>query len=379
MGSLSLALPLALSCFFCSSSSSEFNLKSAPLQQIKSQGKLPQQKTSCLISFSPSNYPDYFLFHAHIPKTGGTTFYRCITEHWDRSHKYGIIQGVTSSPLPASMMKRSTLCRNVTFDHLTSNMMYLSCEIYSVNDVSYVLNKLTSHPQLQPLTSLNILPFTLIRHPMDFLFSALTHHQGTGRKKIACQTFHDLILADQNPNNTLLQCYHYDLRNLQTRALSHFDSFSSSTFSDPLTPWNILGGGRSLRKANLNSALKTLTQDLFFVGITSLYRASMCLFAWQLGQFHLHVPVCDCEYMDPTVGEVLERKKQMNPIQLLSPTALATLRSEYINLDEVLYDYALDLFLTRIEKVEKQENVKLLCSHTDGEAIMLRKMLLESN
>lgn len=60
----------------------------------------------------------------------------------------------------------------------------------------------------------------------------------------------------------------------------------------------------------------------------------------------------------------------------MSTEAMNILTSSYINLDTILYEYALDIFLSRILVVERLYNISLLCSSIDGETIVLRKQLL---
>jgi hypothetical protein len=346
-----ISIYLLCSSYFASSStfsSSSLNLnpRTAPFRKISPTGTLPQRNTSCIVEYSTSHYPDYFLFHAHIPKTGGTTIYRCITKFWDVRQKGGIIQGVTSE------IKKSCNCRHVEVSKL-STMNYLSCEIYGNGDFPFIISALKSR---------NIFPFTMIRHPLNYIFSAFGHH-ASRRGKSACQNFNAIINADQKPNSSSAACIHYDIRNLQTRALSSSDPQSF----EPHT----------LGPANITQAMSVLRNEMFFVGITRYFRASMCLLAYQMGQLHLHTSVCDCRQLDPT-KDFLEASLPTNLRQIMSPEAMAILRSSYINLDEVLYSFAMNLFLTRIGIVERETNMLLLCANMDGEAIMARKMILES-
>lgn len=321
----------------------------APFRRITATGRLRRRNTTCILEYSTIQYQNYFFLHAHIPKTGGTTIYRCFTEVWDPRHTGGIIQGVLS---PGT--SKSTLCRNVVVDSVQNNpkMKYLSCEIYGNGDFQYILSA---------VKRTNVIPFTMIRHPVDYIFSAFGHHAKVRPSK-ACQNFNQIILTDQSPNSTQ-QCARYDMRNLQTRSLSNspLESFEPGT----------------LGPANITQAISVLRDDMFFVGITAYFRASMCLFSYQMGQLHLHPHQCDCRNLDSST-KLLKGSMPTNPQHIVSPEAMAILRSSYINLDEILYNFALDLFISRIIMVERKTNQVLLCSHTDGEAIMARKLILQN-
>jgi hypothetical protein len=378
-----------------SSSLGDLNLKRAPFPNITSTGSVSfsaqgATPSPCIVSGLTENYPNYFFFHAHIPKTDEGAMTQCFYQQWDRSHQQGIVQdravvGVTAS---SSRLYR---CRDTSFPSL-SKMKYLSCQIYGSGDLSATLFALNSNlPKGQ-----KVLPFTLIRHPMEYIFSALNHHLVV-RRGVACQNFHEILLSDSlaspdtdsdsdpdsdldpsstNQSHPARHCAHYDIQNLQTRALSH--SFGRTPAAAPAPGVAESHYHGDLGSANLTDALLVLRNEMFFVGITSYFRASMCLFAAQLGQLHLHLSACNCNEMKPSPKSLKEEDVPMDPTQVMSAKEMAILRSKYINLDEVLYDYALDLFLTRVGIVERQSKVALLCDHTDGEAIMIRKRLLES-
>jgi hypothetical protein len=82
-------------------------------------------------------------------------------------------------------------------------------------------------------------------------------------------------------------------------------------------------------------------------------------------QIHLHTSVCDL------IQQKIFSKLLFRPISDdMSPEAMAIFRSSYINLDEALSIFAMNLFLTRIGIVERETNMLLLCANMDGEAIM---------
>jgi hypothetical protein len=351
--SLILLLSLSLYCFTfvivdSASSSFDLNYRTAPLRKISPIGTLPQRTTSCIVEYSTSHYPDYFLFHAHIPKTGGTSFSRCFTKFWDKPRTEGVIQGFAAPN-----------CRSWKPTANQSHIKYLSCEIYANGDLTYVSSTLHNSPHLK-----NLIMITMIRHPLNYIFSAFGHH--ASKRKEACQNFNAIINADQNPNSSSAACIHYDIRNLQTRALSSSDPQSF----EPHT----------LGPANLTQAMSVLRNEMFFVGITRYFRASMCLLAYQMDQLHLHTSVCDCRQLG-AANKIIRANKSsnssLNHEDVLSADAAEVLHSQYINLDELLYNYALDIFLSRIFVAERHEKIKLLCADTDGETIMLRKQLMK--
>jgi hypothetical protein len=348
-----MVLLVASICFFSSfsfsfvsaSSSSSFSsyldYRTAPLKKIPLIGTLQQRNTSCIVDYSTSNYKNHFLFHAHIPKTGGTSISQCMFKFWDMRHQGGIVQGTKVRP---------PNCRKVAVEKLTP-MKYLSCEIYSNGDFSFIISS---------LKRTNVMPFTMIRHPLSHALSALEHHIKR-RGHAACQDFNAIITADRK---NVSACAHYDIRNLQTRALSSSD------------PRSIASGTGS---ANLTQALLVLRNEMFSVGITGYFRASLCLLAYQMGQLHLHKSVCDC-HLGPT-NKVIRANESSNSTlkhqNVLSADAADVLYSQYINLDKILYNYALDLFLSRIIVAESNEKIKLLCAHSDGQAIMLHREIVK--
>ena len=52
---------------------------------------------------------------------------------------------------------------------------------------------------------------------------------------------------------------------------------------------------------------------------------------------------------------------------------MKVLEKKYINLDNMLYHIALDLFVQRILLAERETRMQLLCSATDGPEIMVLK------
>ena len=74
-----------------------------------------------------------------------------------------------------------------------------------------------------------------------------------------------------------------------------------------------------------------------------------------------------------------DHKRNMNhtlisSAQILSNDDMMILESKYVNLDHILYDMSLHLFLERVLIAEKDEGMPLLCAHTDGVDAMAMKL-----
>ena len=193
---------------------------------------------------------------------------------------------------------------------------------------------------------------TFIRDPMDHIFSAVTHFLIHSADDNPCKNFHEIIEADAN---RAFPCPRFKLINMQTAAMS------SSDFP------------------NIAKAISFLSKNVFYFGITRFYRSSLCLLAYQLGVLSQHAEVCDCRRISDTdVRHDNDHNKRenhsiVNSNKILSNDDLSILESKYINLDRVLYDVALRLYLGRVMIAEGDEGIPLLCTHTDGEGVMLMK------
>ena len=220
----------------------------------------------------------------------------------------------------------------------------VSCEIQRLEHLPLFLGQL----QLP-----NVRIITFIRRPLDHLFSSIMHVLLHKPNENPCRNFHEVIEAHENPRAQ--RCHHYRLINKQTAALSLSND------------------------ANVNEAIHFVSKNAFHFGITSLYRTSLCLLAYQLGQLSRNAKVCDCSLQSGTgVRHSNSHNTGINhsvvsSAKILSDDDLTILESKFINLDRVLYDVSLWLFLERVMIAEIDEGMSLLCASTDGEGVMLMK------
>ena len=309
-----------------------------PQQVILNKTKLRNvnQKCDCLINFDSRAYTGDSFFHLHIPKTGGLTFAECLL-CWDKSAVYFA---------PAEV--RNYLCNRVNTTLVKAQFQsgerkVVSCEIQLPGQLPDFLRKLL-------VSKVRIITF--IREPLVHIFSAIMHFLSQPAKH-SCKTFQDIIQADEDHHAP--QCYRYNLHNIQTSALS----IGHST--------------------NITQAITFLTKNVFHVGITGYYRTSYCLLAFQLGQLSLHANVCDCSRH--SINQMRHSNDHNTKIgheiignaNILSDDDLITLESKYINLDRMLYQASLHLFLERVIIAEKAVGFPLLCADTDGEGVMAMK------
>jgi len=223
----------------------------------------------------------------------------------------------------------------------------ISCEISQ--DVLNTFLQALAIPQLKILT--------FIRRPIDHVMSAFLHYKGHHRND-ACRSFDAIfqsIAANQSRDSAprrSQECAHYDIRNMQTTALT-------------------LPSSSSQKGANLTAAIAFISKSVFFFGITEYYRASLCLLAYQLGQLEMHRRLCDCSKMQTAVtvkhsNAVRDQAETTVNHDELSIDMMKTLERDYINLDNMLYHVALQVFLQRVIIAERASGMQLVCEASDG-------------
>ena len=299
-----------------------------PSKIIASSGK---DCSSCLFSFQPKAYPGNFFFHFHIPKTGGTSFRACL-KCWD-------VQSL-SFHSERHLLKCSHFDTNTLSMEIQSNTKHaVSCE--SVSKRGGFMQSLVNNLHIS--SSVRII--THIRKPLDHIFSALMHYKVNNNRP--CETFHDILT-----NKT---CEHYHIDNMQTKSLSSRDA------------------------ANITEAVDFVSIHAFHFGITEYFRASLCLLAYQLGQLTSSGNMCDCsknsdvqtKHFNAAKTRTGHVTKSMSNV--LSPATHKILQEKFINLDNVLYHVAMQVFLQRVIIAERESGVQLLCLATDGLEIMTLK------
>ena len=332
-------------CVLCSSlitalgNSSVVYINDFPPQQLKFK-TLPRKVNKycdCVIDFDTRAYPGQFFYHLHIPKTGGMTFLDCL-RCWDReaeSDTASYEDGWTCDGVNINKLK----------DQISKKLKNIvSCEIKVAGQLNSFLTS-ANMPKMKIITH--------IRKPTELIFSAIIQYYTDPRIINPCRNFRELIQADASPD--AIQCERYVLQNMQTAALS------------------------PRKVANITEAIAFLSKNIFHFGMTSYYRASLCLLAFQLKQLKMHSAVCDCRRYNQSVLRHSNRNHdkvghtKISDVKLLSASDMKVLESKYINMDNVLYQTALSLFLHRIIIAEKSANMQLLCAATDGEEIISLK------
>ena len=226
------------------------------------------------IHVSKKLYPSLFFLHFHIPKTGGTTFKDLVvvnnSQGIDRIKNCGFTY-VGHKSSGAATKYASTL------DVIKSGCSYYSHES-GATDCKFYLDTIEFN-----LPYKNIRSMTMIRQPLDHAFSAIGHYaryheKGNLRR---CSGLHAYLGKFTSSSFFLQQlcnihiggnCEMYDLHNLQTTRLA---------------------------SGNLTNAMDILDK-MFWVGITEYFDASICLLAYQLGQFN--EKLCDCKQKPKNVA-----------------------------------------------------------------------------
>ena len=288
---------------------------------------------NCIVNFDTRAYSEDFFFHLHIPKTGGRTFLDCLNcwnKHMVITPDVGFLCYGVNIPNLKSLVQNKT-------------KRVVSCEIKEERQLSYILHELNM-PALKIITH--------IRKPVELLFSAVIQYYTDRSVYNPCRNFREIIEADMNPD--AMQCERYSLQNIQTSALS---------------PGKV---------ADVGEAVAFLSKNVYHFGITTFYRASLCLLAYQMGQLRMH-STCDCSknsefsIRQSNLNENKAGHGEISSEQLLSAHDMKVLEKKYINLDNMLYHIALDLFVQRILLAERETRMQLLCSATDGPEIMVLK------
>ena len=116
---------------------------------------------------------------------------------------------------------------------------------------------------------------------------------------------------------------------------------------------------------DLETALTRLN-NLFWIGITEHYDASICLLSYQLGQFDS--TRCNCS------GTLVKPGNRGASLKHRLPDLRDVYKRTYQ--DTVLYQRAYELFLLRIHTAESDVGSPILCKNRDGEdALELRDYL----
>ena len=242
------------------------------------------------------------LIHFHIPKTGGTTFHFLFDKTNCGHRPHGV--------------------KNVydvieTFDKDRNLCGFFSQEFSSYTNLSNSLRHSTNKAKL----------LVLFRTPLSHVLSAVGHMT---RKRIdACSGIQRAMSKE---------CTFYKLDNIQTTYLGQRD---------------------------LAAALQNL-ENLFWIGITEHYDASICLLSYQLGQFN--PSKCNC------TGTLVKPGNRGINIRHSLPDIREV--SKLTNLDSILYERAYEIFLKRVYNAEKKLGFPILCRYRDGsDAIELRDYL----
>jgi hypothetical protein len=203
--------------------------------------------------------------------------------------------------------------------------------------LSYELNaKQVTSIFSEPLQKFKGISF--FREPLMHAFSAFQHYQ-TKHSKKACKSVADYLSRKRG-------CSMYSLYNMQTSIMGNASSTDHS--------------------ADILSLAISRMENMFFVGITEHYSASICLLRYQLGQFH---PLdCDCRNARKADGHIIPatiNTATYDPkLSRYSVEELQLLRG-LLELDYILYNRALLVFFARIAAAERALGVKLICGESD--------------
>lgn len=119
---------------------------------------------------------------------------------------------------------------------------------------------------------------------------------------------------------------------------------------------SVLGGG------NLTTAKKSLN-SMFWIGLTELYDASVCLLSFQLGQYNENT--CSCTIRrNRNTHQVAPTKNAAR--QKMKLTADESDRvAEITRLDKELYNYGVELFVSRVVDAQRILGRAIICDGID--------------
>lgn len=107
----------------------------------------------------------------------------------------------------------------------------------------------------------------------------------------------------------------------------------------------------------LSEAIRNI-DSMFWFGIFEFFDTSLCLLAYQLGQFKPEI--CSCEGEARSQLTPVSMSSNRSKIDFLSVIEVSDLE-EMVLLDNVLYEYSLRKFIRRVEYVEGKTNIPILC------------------
>ncbi len=297
-------------------------------------------------------YPNNFFLHMHIPKTGGNTFkdlfiaednwaFNCgytsvndkrrftIGDVIDRGQcsyfTYEMFDIESCAPNPKDNCCIGSLRTHFGCDHY--------CKVANMYDQYGAKNA----------SGIKIHVMSLFRNPLQHALSAIAHTASRYKETQLkyCSSLREYLATDG-------KCYTYPIENFQTHVLTH--------------------------PVNLDLAMKKL-ESLFFVGVTELYDASICVLGYQLGQFD--VAKCNCS---STHGAV--KAENTHSYSSILPSSMAyvgdiTELMKKLDMDVVLYNRALEITIGRIEYVQRMTQTKLVCAAYESQHLKWARRALK--
>jgi hypothetical protein len=113
----------------------------------------------------------------------------------------------------------------------------------------------------------------------------------------------------------------------------------------------------------LSAAIRNI-DSMFWFGVFEYYDASVCLLAFQLGQFDARLCSCAAPARAPLSRLVpVSMSSNRSKADLLSVAEVSEL-AELTLLDAALYDHSLRVFMRRVASAERATNTTILCHPT---------------
>jgi len=252
-------------------------------------------------------YPNLKFYHAHIPKTGGTSLWRMVVPSKDAPDK-DLNCGLPNCCSPR-MRNRTDA---VKFALSNKKCSFFSYELYR----RHVENIMKESPKVYK-------GITFLRDPLAHSLSALQH----------METYHKDDCKNVTQYLSGTGCHNYDLHNMQTGRLG----------------------------SSLKDSVATI-DSLFFLGITDYYDESICLLRYQLGQ--ISRKLCECEHKT-----VSAKPKNVGHYHgQYTPDDLHQLYDMTVH-DSILFNHGLRIFFSRIQQAEKALGYSLVCPRTPYEKV----------
>uniref|UniRef100_A0A7S3XLY1 Sulfotransferase domain-containing protein n=1 Tax=Heterosigma akashiwo TaxID=2829 RepID=A0A7S3XLY1_HETAK len=263
--------------------------------------------------------------HLHIPKTGGQRFYSLFFPMW-------------KVPMRVNCGASSTCCVEGESDEVLSRIAKSPADTCSGNFFSYEMEYSIIEQHLsEEIRDGRVKVLLMLREPQSLFRSQIYHMINHGHCDKHEKRFKPCAQGWARRHGGDIQARHLDL-------------------------------APGSAAADLPQALGVLREKIYWFGFTEYYEESLCVLAYQLGTFD--PKACSCSDGSDSTGSHL--RKFNARVSELHPNALfedGFSVEDVTRKDQQLYEYAFQLFLEKVDAIEQDTGVRVLCNHTDKKGL----------